>query len=111
MADLLIVNETNFEKEVIKSNLPVIVDFGAEWCAPCKQLEPLLGQILSQDWAGKARLVRLDVDQSVDVTMRYQVMQLPTVILFKNGQPVERFTGLQNRQRIVEKFGPHLQGN
>jgi len=107
MADFLSVNDTNFDSEVLHSSLPVLLEFGAPWCAPCKRLEPILLQ-LAQEWQGKARFAKLDVDESAAVTMKYQVMTVPTVILFKNGAAVERLVGLQARARIEEKFTPHL---
>jgi thioredoxin 1 len=107
MADFLIVDETNFERDVLQSELPVILEFGAPWCAPCKRLEPILLQ-LAQAWDGKARFAKLDVDECIKVTMKYQVMTVPTVILFKNGAAVERLVGLQARPRLEEKFTSYL---
>jgi len=85
----------------------VLVEFGAPWCAPCKRLEPILLQ-LAAGWAGRVRLFRVDVDQAANLTLQYQVMTVPTLILFKNGQAVERMSGLQPREKIVDKMEPHL---
>jgi thioredoxin 1 len=101
------VNEADFDKEVIKSAQPVVVEFGATWCQPCKQLEPVLAK-LGQEWTGKVRIAKVDVDESVNLTMQLQIMGVPTVILFVKGQAVARFSGYQPRERILEKLGPYL---
>jgi len=101
------VNEANFEYEVLESTQPVVVEFGAVWCQPCKQLEPVLAK-LGQEWSGKTRVMKVDVDESANLTMRFQIMGVPTVILFAGGKAVARFSGYQSRERIIEKLGPHL---
>ena len=101
------INPENFEQEVLKSAQPVVVEFGAVWCQPCKQLEPVLAK-LGQEWSSKARIAKVDVDESADLTMRFQIMGVPTVILFVGGKAVARFSGYQSRERIIEKLGPHL---
>ena len=107
MEEFLQVNEANFEQEVSQSALPVVLEFGAPWCRPCKQLEPVLLK-LGQEWAGQVRLAHVNVDESTNLTMKFQVMGVPTVILFVQGQAVARFSGYQSRERILEKLGPHL---
>ena len=109
MADLPKVGEANFTKEVLEAKFPVLVDFTAVWCAPCKQLDPIVTQ-LAQDWQGKVKIVKLDVDDNANLAMQYQVMGVPTLMLFKNGKPVERLTGYQPKQRITSKLTPHLNG-
>jgi len=99
------VNDTSFEKEVLQSSVPVLVEFGAEWCGPCRQMEPLLEQ-MAAEWDGKVRLVKLDVDESVNTVLRFQVMGVPTLILFVKGKPCQRVSGKQPRERLVEKFSP-----
>lgn len=107
MSDFLAVNPENFQREVLESKLPVLLEFGAVWCAPCKRMEPILLQ-LGKEWTGKVRLAKLDVDESADLTMQFQIMSVPTLVLFVNGQAKQRLTGLQQRDRLVEKFGPYL---
>lgn len=107
MSEFLAVNQQNFQREVLESNLPVLLEFGAVWCAPCKRLEPILLQ-LGEAWAGKIRIAKLDVDESADLTMQFQIMSVPTLVLFVNGQPQQRVSGLQQRERLVEKFEPFL---
>lgn len=107
MGAFLQISEASFEQDVLKSSLPVVVEFGAVWCRPCKQLEPVLEK-LGQEWTGKARLAKVDVDESANLAMQFQIMGVPTVILFAGGKPVARFSGYQDRQRIIEKLQPHL---
>lgn len=101
------VNEGNFQTEVLNSSKPVLVDFWAEWCGPCKMIAPLVDQI-AEEYDGKIRVGKLDTDAFQEVLMRYNVMGIPTLILFKNGEPVERITGYQPKDRITSKLAPHL---
>ncbi|MBN2549730.1 MAG: thioredoxin [Anaerolineales bacterium] len=107
MSDVTGVSEAAFQSEVLESLLPVLVDFSAVWCGPCKMLEPLVKQ-LAQQWDGQVKVVRLDVDESPQVAYNYQVMGVPTLMLFKNGRPVERVSGYQPKERLEKKFFPHL---
>ena len=107
MESFEIVTEDSFPKEILNSDLPVMAEFGAPWCAPCKRLEPELLELAKQ-WAGKVRLAKLDVDQSVNLVMQYQIMTVPTLLLFVKGQAVQRLTGFQPRQRIIEKFAQYI---
>lgn len=107
MTTINYVDEQNFQTEVIDSSLPVLVDFTAVWCGPCKTLEPVITQ-LAQEWDGKAKIVKLDVDESANLAVQYQVMGVPTLMLFSKGKPVERTTGYQPLNRLLDKFEPHL---
>jgi thioredoxin 1 len=107
MADIPKLNETAFESEVLKSTVPVMVDFTATWCGPCKMLEPVITQ-LSQDWDGKVKFVKLDVDDNSNLAVQYGVMGVPTLILFVNGDPVQRLSGYQPKDRIISKFGSYI---
>jgi thioredoxin 1 len=104
---LLHLTETDFDAQVLKAAQPVLVEFGAEWCKPCKSLLPILSQ-LQTEWAGKIYIYQVDVDQHPDLAVRNGVMGLPTLIFFKNGQALERLTGLQSREKIVSKINAHL---
>ena len=107
MAEIAKLSEATFKNEVLTSSLPVLVDFTAVWCGPCKLLEPLVQQ-LALEWSGKAKVYKLDVDENPQLAMSYQVMGVPTLMLFKGGKPVERVTGYQPKDRLVKKFFPHL---
>lgn len=107
MSDIPKLNEAVFENEVLKSTLPVMVEFTAIWCGPCKMLDPVITQ-LSQDWDGKVKIVKLDVDDNSTLAVQYGVMGVPTLILFVNGNPVQRLSGYQPKDRIVSKFGSYI---
>lgn len=107
MGTLTVVSSEGFQKEVLDSSTPVVVEFGATWCAPCKMLEPVLTQ-LAQEWGAKARVVKMDVDESSDIAMGFNIMAVPTVILFKEGKAVERFSGFLPKDRVTGKINPHL---
>ncbi len=107
MDELLTVTEASFTTEVLQASQPVLVDFTATWCYPCKMLDPVVKQ-LAQEWEGKVQVVKVDVDENPNVTGQYQVMGVPTLLLFVDGKPVERATGYQPKERLVKKFAPHL---
>jgi thioredoxin 1 len=102
-------SEATFEKEVLQSDGLVLVDFTAVWCQPCKMLDPIVKQ-LADEWQGRVKVVKLDVDDSPDLAMQYQVMGVPTLILFKDGQPAERVSGFQPKERLLQKFRLALGG-
>jgi thioredoxin 1 len=101
------VSDENFEDRVINCGVPVLVDFGAEWCHPCRQLDPIV-QELAEIWRERVVVAKLDVDQNAETTMRYGVMGVPTLILFIDGKPVDTLTGFQPMKRLMERLGPHL---
>ena len=101
------VTEANFQKEVLESTEPVLIDFWAEWCTPCKMIGPLVDQI-ADEYQGKVRVGKLDADANPDVLMRYNVMGIPTLMLFKGGEAVERITGYQPKDKITSKLVPHI---
>lgn len=107
MVDISHTSEAQFQNEVLKSPLPVLVDFTAVWCGPCKMLDPIMRQ-LAQDWDGKVKVLKLDVDDNPKLTVNYQVMGVPTLILFVKGKAVQRISGYQSKDKIVSKFSPHL---
>jgi len=107
MAEMQHVNEDDFQTEVINDSKPVLVDFTAVWCGPCKMLDPIVKD-LAQEWEEKVKVVKLDVDHNPNIAMQYQVMGVPTLMLFVNGEVSERITGYQPKERIVSKFSPYL---
>jgi thioredoxin 1 len=107
MADLKKVSDNTFQNEVLGSAQPVLVDFTAVWCGPCRMLDPVVSQ-LAQDWEGKVKVVKLDVDDDPDIAMQYQVMGVPTLMLFVNGEMRQRLTGYQPKERILAKLAEHI---
>ena len=87
-------SDENFEAEVLKSDQPVLVDFWAEWCQPCRMLAPTISKI-ANDYAGKVKVGKVDTDSNRDISMKYGISAIPTVILFKNGQVAQKFVGLK----------------
>ncbi|MFN2148099.1 MAG: thioredoxin [Anaerolineales bacterium] len=107
MANIVEISDDNFEREVLQVKGAVLVDFGAEWCKPCKQLDPIVEE-LAQEWGDRVKVVKIDSDANVDTTSRYTVMGLPTLILFVDGEPVERMMGFKPRPKIEAMVDPHL---
>jgi thioredoxin 1 len=94
-------NDQNFETEVLKSSTPVLVDFWAEWCMPCRMLAPTIDKI-AKDYAGKVKVGKVDTDSNRDVSIKYGINAIPTVILFKNGQVAQKFVGLRQERDFKE---------
>jgi thioredoxin 1 len=100
-------SKDNFEQEVLKSAGVALVDFWAEWCGPCRMLAPVIDE-LAKHYEGKAKIGKVNVDEAGDLAQRYNIMSIPTVIIFKDGQPVEQMVGLQSKDRFIEKIDSHL---
>jgi thioredoxin 1 len=101
------VSETEFQQEVLDSSMPVLVDFTAEWCGPCKMLSPIVDEIANQ-LEGKLRVVKVDADANQNVMQQYGILGLPTLMLFKGGEAVERITGFKPKDKILGKLNGHL---
>lgn len=110
MANILEINEGTFDNEVLTAQEPVLVDFSAVWCGPCKMLDPIVEQLASE-WSGKVKVVKLDVDHAPGIAMKYQVLGVPTLMLFVDGETRERITGFQPKDRIMAKLNPHIDNN
>ena len=107
MAELIHVTEDTFQEEVIDSPEPVLVDFSAVWCGPCKMLDPVVKQ-LAGEWDGKVKVVKIDADQNPGILMQYGVLGIPTLLFFKHGEIKERITGFMPKHKLVAKFSPHF---
>ena len=101
------VGAAEFEREVLASPIPVIVDFWAPWCKPCEAIEPHLRD-LAGEWDGRVRVVRVNVDEEVSLSGRYAVLSLPTVILFADGAPRATVHGAQPRAHFEREFSPYV---
>jgi thioredoxin 1 len=101
------VNESEFQQEVLDSSMPVLVDFWAEWCGPCKMLSPVVDEIASQ-YEGKVRVVKVDADANQQIMQQFGILSIPTLMLFKGGEVVERITGFKPKDKILGKLNTHL---
>lgn len=92
-------NDSNFDREVIKSVAPVLVDFYADWCGPCKMIAPIIDE-LAAEFEGKLKVGKLDVDANPETSSKFQIMSIPTILLFKNGQVVKQMVGYQSKESL-----------
>jgi len=99
--------DANFEQEVLKSDKPVLVDFWAEWCAPCRMIAPTV-EVVAEQFADRAKVGKLNVDQNLSVTGRYNIRGIPTLLLFKNGQIQEQVVGATSKDVLVKLLEKHL---
>ena len=97
--NVLELTDQNFEEEVLKSESPALVDFWAEWCMPCKMLAPTIDE-LATEFAGKVKVGKVDTDNNRDISLQFGISSIPTIILFKDGQMVKKFVGLQSKNDL-----------
>ncbi len=95
-------NSENFESEVLNANETVLVDFYADWCGPCKMMAPVIEE-LAEELQEKAKVGKINVDESTDIATQYDVMSIPTIIIFKNGKEVKRFIGVRDKQELLNE--------
>lgn len=107
MGAAIAVTSENFEEEVLRSDIPVLVDFWAVTCPPCRALAPVLDSI-AEEFAGKAKVVKVDVMDNMDIALRYDVSLMPTLSFFKNGERLGQIVGAKPRQTIVNALGEHI---
>ena len=96
-------NSENFEEEVLKSEKPVLVDFYADWCGPCNAMAPVIEE-LATELDGKAKVGKINVDDNPDIAVEYNVMSIPTLIIFKNGKEEKRLVGLRDKEELLSLF-------
>jgi thioredoxin 1 len=102
------VSDGTFEEDVLKSSTPILVDFWAEWCGPCKMISPLVEEI-AKELNGQIKVAKMDVDENPNVPMMYDIQGIPTLILFKNGQPVQRIVGFRPKDSLMKDIVRHVE--
>ncbi len=100
-------SDSTFDEEIASSEEPVLVDFWAEWCGPCKMIAPILDE-MADEQAGKLKIGKLNVDDNPDIARRFDVMSIPTLILFKDGQPAKRMVGAKGKNQLVQELAEYL---
>lgn len=104
---ILELNDTNFDQDVLKSETPVLVDFWATWCGPCRAIAPIVEE-LAKHYEGKVKIGKMDVDKNSATPMRYKVTGIPTLLVFKAGQVVEQLVGYRPKEAIQQALDKHL---
>jgi len=107
MAEIVHVSDDNFEAEVVESELPVLVDFWAPWCGPCRAITPILEK-LAERFEGKLKICKVNTDESPETPGKFNIHGIPTLIVFKGGEEVDRQVGLTPEPLLVQKIEPHL---
>ena len=107
MGNVLELNDSTFEAEVVDSSTPVLVDFWATWCGPCRKLGPVVDEI-AEAYDGKVKFVKINVEESLETAKKYSISGLPSLLVFKNGEAVERMAGLMPKSTIISNIEKHL---
>ena len=105
--EVLKVSSAEFKKEVLESEIPVLVDFYADWCGPCKMMSPIIEEI-AENLNGKVKIAKINVDEEADLAIEYEVSSIPTFLLIKNGQVVTNIIGMRDKKYLEEKITPNI---
>lgn len=109
MSNLTYVGENTFETEVLQADRPVLVDFYADWCAPCRALAPVIEEV-ARELERRLKVVKLDVDETQDLSLKHGVQSIPTLVLFKDGEEADRLVGFLSKQQLIQRLESHLTG-
>ena len=107
MSNALEVNDSNFEAEVKNSTIPVLVDFWAPWCGPCRKLSPIIDE-LATELDGKVKVVKVNTDENLKISQEFSISGIPSILIFKNGEAVERLVGLMQKSQLISNLEKHI---
>lgn len=107
MSNAAAVTDTSFEQEVLQSDKPVLVDFWAEWCGPCRMIGPIVDE-LAKEYEGKAKFTKVDVDSNPEISMKFNIRSIPTLLIFKGGKVVDQIIGAVPKSHLTKKLDQHV---
>lgn len=107
MGNVIEINDTNFEQEVLNSEIPVVVDFWATWCGPCRKLSPVIDEI-AEAYDGKIKFAKVNTEDNIETAKNYSISGLPSLLIFKQGEAVERLTGMMPKSTIISNIEKHI---